>query len=137
MQKIQTYCAEYEYMNISALPNYQACYRPGLWSTLKTKGGFLFSAKLMSRDRLLASAFFWITNSQAEQISLAVVDFTHFKLNYKQSSGTNLISCGWLHTFQKKAPAKNRSRDILHWMEIRLKGRKYAITMHTHVCIGI
>ena len=33
----------------------------------------------MSRDWLLASAFFWITNSQAEQISLAVVDFTHFK----------------------------------------------------------
>ena len=43
-----------------------------------------------------------------------------FLLNYKQSSGTNLISCGWLHTFQKKALAKNRSRDILHWMEIRL-----------------
>ena len=42
-----------------------------------------------------------------------------FLLNYKQSSGTNLISCGWLHTFQKKALAKNRSRDILHWMEIR------------------
>ena len=33
----------------------------------------------MSRDRLLASAFLWITNSQAEQISLAVIDFTHFK----------------------------------------------------------
>ena len=43
-----------------------------------------------------------------------------FLLNYKQSSGTNLISCGWLHTFQKKALAKYRSRDILHWMEIRL-----------------
>ena len=33
----------------------------------------------MSRDRFLASAFFSITNSRAEQISLAVVDFTHFK----------------------------------------------------------
>ena len=43
-----------------------------------------------------------------------------FLLNYKQSSGTNLISCGWLHTFQKKALAKNRARDILHWMKIRL-----------------
>ena len=29
----------------------------------------------------------------------------------------DLISCGWLQTFQKKALAKNRSRDILHWME--------------------
>ena len=47
-----------------------------------------------------------------------------FLLNYKQSSGTNLISCGWLHTFQKKALAKNRSRDILHWMEIRLNTTK-------------
>ena len=33
----------------------------------------------MSRDRLLASAFFSNTNIQAERISLAVVDFTHFK----------------------------------------------------------
>ena len=38
-----------------------------------------------------------------------------FLFNYKQSSGTNLISCGWLHTFQKKGLAKHRSRDILHW----------------------
>jgi hypothetical protein len=36
------------------------------------------------------------------------------------SSGTNLISCSWLYTFQKKAIAKNRSCDILHRMEIRL-----------------
>ena len=33
----------------------------------------------MSRDRFLSSVFFSNTNSQAERISLAVVDFTHFK----------------------------------------------------------
>ena len=43
----------------------------------------------MSRDRLLSSVFFWNTNSQAEQISLAVVDFTHFKRKRKVQNVQN------------------------------------------------
>ena len=34
----------------------------------------------------------------------------------------NEICCAWLFVIQKKALAKSRSRDILHWMEIRLEG---------------
>ena len=59
-----------------------------------------------------------------------------FLLNCKQSSGTNLISCGWLHTFQKKALAKNRSHDILHWMEIRLKAVKDHRFVHCTQTLG-
>ena len=45
-------------------------------------------------------------------LALAVHEISrHFWAAY------DLISCGWLQTFQKKALAKNRSRDILHWME--------------------
>ena len=82
----------------------------------------------LASARNFAIAFFWIVFShpylKADFHSVQNVARStfseHFLLNYKQSSGTNLISCGWLHTFQKKALAKNRSRDVLHWMEIRL-----------------
>ena len=82
----------------------------------------------LASARNFAIAFFWIVFSQpylkADFHSVQNVARSTFSerflLNYKQSSGKNLISCGWLHTFQKKALAKSRSRDILHWMEIRL-----------------
>ena len=45
-------------------------------------------------------------------LALAVHEISrHFWAAY------DLTSCGWLQTFQKKALAKNRSREILHWME--------------------
>jgi hypothetical protein len=61
----------------------------------RTKGGFPFSAKCCAIDFLRSLSFEIQTCSQAEQISLAVVDCTHFN-------------------------AKNQSCVILHWMEIRL-----------------
>jgi hypothetical protein len=39
-----------------------------------------FHSVQMLRDRLFAIAFFWNTNSQAEQITLAVVHCTHLKI---------------------------------------------------------
>jgi hypothetical protein len=48
--------------------------------------------------------------------NIAQSTFCAFFLKYKQSSETNLItgSCSWLHTFQKKAIAKNWLCDVLH-----------------------
>ena len=53
----------------------------------------------MSRDRLLASAFFWITNSQAERISLAVVDFTHFKRKRSLKIDRAIFCTEWKSAF--------------------------------------
>ena len=44
-----------------------------------------------------------------------------FLLNCVKSTTANEICSAWLFVIQKKALAKSRSRDILHWMEIRLK----------------
>jgi hypothetical protein len=43
-----------------------------------------------------------------------------FLLKYVQSTTANEICSAWLFVFQKKAIAESRSRNILHWMEIRL-----------------
>ena len=45
----------------------------------------------------------------------------HILLKCVHSSSSNKTSSTWLSAFQKKAIAKSRLRDILHWMEIRLK----------------
>ena len=43
-----------------------------------------------------------------------------FLLKCVKSTTANEICSAWLFVIQKKALAKSRSRDILHWMEIRL-----------------
>jgi hypothetical protein len=60
-----------------------------------------------------------------------------FLLKYKHSSGTNLISYSWLHTFRKKAIANNRSRDILNWMEIRLNvaSERRKVSNNYYICV--
>ena len=70
--------------------------------------------KLINDMKVLKADFHSVQNVARSTFS------ERFLLNYKQSSGTNLISCGWLNTFKKKALAKDRSHDILHWMEICL-----------------
>ena len=45
-----------------------------------------------------------------------------FLLKCVKSTTANEICSAGLFVIQKKALAKSRSRDILHWMEIRLKG---------------
>jgi hypothetical protein len=49
----------------------------------------------MLRDRLFAIAFFGNTNSQAEQISLAVVDCTHFKRKRSQKIDRATFCTEW------------------------------------------
>ena len=69
----------------------------------------------MSRDRLLASAFFWITNSQAEQISVAVVDFTHFKRKRSLKIDRATFCTEWKSAFSWQTSMKffREVRDIL------------------------
>jgi hypothetical protein len=43
-----------------------------------------------------------------------------FLLKCVQSTAANELCSAWLFVFQKKVIAKSRSRNILHWMEIRL-----------------
>jgi hypothetical protein len=64
------------------------------------KGGFSFSAKCRTIDFLRSLSFEM----------------------YMESTTANEICSAWLFVFQKKAIAKSLPRNILHRMEIRLKG---------------
>ena len=55
-----------------------------------------------------------------------------FLLKCVRSTTANEICSAWLFVIQKKALAKSRSRDILHWMEIRLK-RDFSIGLRSPV----
>ena len=47
-----------------------------------------------------------------------------FLLKCVKSTAANEICSAWLFVIEKKALAKSWSRDILHWMEIRLKDER-------------
>jgi hypothetical protein len=54
-------------------------------------------------------------------------DRFNFFWNVCQSTTANEICSAWLFVFQKKAIAKSRLRNILHWMEIRLNTLSHPI----------
>ena len=69
----------------------------------------------MLRDRLFAIAFFWNTNSQAEQISLAAVDCTHFKRKRSQKIDRATFCTGWKSAFMSliSKPGLDSASDIV------------------------
>ena len=60
----------------------------------------------MSRDRILAGAFFSIKNSQVEQISLAVVDFTQFKRKRSLKIDRATFCTEWKSALSTKSPVQ-------------------------------